>query len=52
MASNNQAQADEFGEYDDWIEIYNTGSSFINKLSDFYLSDDLNILDKYNFSIQ
>ena len=48
MASNNQAQADEFGEYDDWIEIYNTGSSFIN-LSDFYLSDDLNILDKYNF---
>ena len=48
LASNLKNLKDEFGEYDDWIEIYNTGSSFIN-LSDFYLSDDLNILDKYNF---
>lgn len=48
MASNDQTQADEYGEYDDWIEIYNMGSSNIN-LGDYYLSDDINILDKYNF---
>ena len=48
MASNNQTEADEYGEFDDWIEIYNTGSSNIN-LGDYYLSDDINILDKYNF---
>ena len=48
MASNNQTQSDEYGEYDDWIEIYNTGSSNIN-LGDYYLSDDVSILDKYNF---
>ena len=48
MASNDQTQADEYGEFDDWIEVYNTGSSDIN-LGDYYLSDDVNILDKYNF---
>ena len=48
MASNNQTQADEYGEFDDWIEIYNTGSSDIN-LGDYYLSDDITVLDKYNF---
>ena len=48
MASNNQTQADEYGEYDDWIEIYNTGSSNIN-LGDYYLSDNMNNLEKYNF---
>ncbi|MAQ47344.1 MAG: hypothetical protein CMD27_00505 [Flavobacteriales bacterium] len=48
MASNDQTQADEYGEFNDWIEIYNIGSSDIN-LGDYYLSDDVNILDKYNF---
>ena len=48
MASNSQTQADEYGEFNDWIEIYNTGSSNIN-LADYYLSDDVNSLDKYNF---
>ena len=48
MASNDNVATDEFGEYDDWIEVYNTGLSFIN-LGDYYLSDDINILDKYNF---
>ena len=48
MASNDQTQADEYGEFDDWIEIYNIGSSNIN-LGDYYLSDNINLLDKYNF---
>ena len=48
MASNDQTEADEYGEFDDWIEIYNMGTSNIN-LGDYYLSDDVNILDKYNF---
>ena len=48
MASNDQTEADEYGEFDDWIEIYNMGNSNIN-LGDYYLSDDVNILDKYNF---
>ena len=47
MASNDQTEADEYGEFDDWIEIYNMGASNIN-LGDYYLSDDVNILDKYN----
>ena len=47
MASNNQTQADEYGEYNDWIEIYNAGSNDIN-LGDYYLSDDFTVLDKYN----
>ena len=48
MASNDQTQADEYGEFNDWIEIYNAGTSSIN-LGDYYLSDNINILDKYNF---
>ena len=38
VASNNQDQMDEFFEYDDWIEIYNTGG--ITNLAGYYLSDD------------
>ena len=48
MASNDETQSDEYGEFDDWIEIYNKGTSYIN-LGDYYLSDDINTLDKYNF---
>lgn len=39
LASNDSAQQDEAGDYDDWIELYNTGGQRIN-LSDYYLSDD------------
>lgn len=46
MASNNQTIADEYGEYDDWIEIYNP-NSFAVDLAGYYLSDDLNLLTKY-----
>lgn len=38
MASNNTI-ADEFGEYEDWIELYNDSNEDID-LSDYYLTDD------------
>ncbi len=45
VASNNQDQMDEFFEFDDWIEIYNTGG--ITNLAGYFLSDDPDSLDKY-----
>ena len=48
MASNDNVATDEYGEYDDWIEIYNNGDDPIN-LSGHYLSDDINNLTKYTF---
>ena len=48
MASNDMTQADEFGEFDDWVELYNKGSIDINLLG-FHLSDDPFELGKYTF---
>ena len=48
MASNDQVVADEYGEFDDWIEIYNKGNQMIN-LSGMHLSDDIANLGKYTF---
>ena len=48
MASNDNIATDEYGEYDDWIEIYNKGDQPMN-LSGYYLSDDINNLTKYMF---
>ncbi len=46
MASNESFLADDFGEFDDWIELHNTsGSSF--DLSEHYLTDDENDLTKW-----
>jgi len=39
MASNGNTIADETGEFEDWIEIYNAGSSAVN-LAGYYMSDD------------
>ncbi len=39
MASNQNTVADQDGEYDDWLELYNNSSSPVN-LSGYYLSDD------------
>lgn len=39
MASNDATQADQDGDFDDWIELYNNGSSPID-LEGYYLSDD------------
>lgn len=40
LASNLNYNLDEFGEDDDWIELYNSGAADIN-LAGYYLSDDL-----------
>lgn len=48
MALNESAAADQDGEYDDWIELYNNGSSDIS-LNGYYLTDNLDNLTKWNF---
>lgn len=48
MASNSSTAADQDSEYDDWIELYNRTSSSID-LSGYYLSDDADELDKWEF---
>ena len=40
MADNSIIIADDYGEYDDWIEIYNASETEID-LDGFYLTDDL-----------
>ncbi len=40
MASNSITVADEYGEYDDWIELYNKGIVPID-IGGYYLTDDL-----------
>ena len=46
MASNTNTIADDFGEFDDWIEIYNKGNLDVG-LSNLYLSDDASNLKKW-----
>jgi hypothetical protein len=46
MAANNSTITDEFGEYEDWVELYNAGEQPIN-LAGMYLSDDLREPDKW-----
>ncbi|MEZ5199263.1 MAG: CotH kinase family protein [Bacteroidales bacterium] len=46
MASNDSTIADEFGEYDDWIEIYNGDENAV-WLGNKYLSDNLQNPDKW-----
>ncbi len=48
MASNFSEVSDQDGEFDDWVELYNGGSTAVN-LSGFYLSDNEYILDKWTF---
>jgi hypothetical protein len=50
MASNSSYQTDEFGEYDDWIEIYNPSGQPVN-LALYYITDDPNNLTKYRFPV-
>ncbi len=49
MASNSNTVTDNFGEYDDWIEIYNT-NSFAVDLSGFFLSDNPQNLNKFEIA--
>jgi len=46
MAASQRIIADEFGEYDDWVELYNAGEVPIN-LAGVYLSDDLREKNKW-----
>lgn len=48
MASNDATQADDDGEFDDWIELYNNTSTSID-LSSYGLSDDAEELQKWSF---
>lgn len=48
LASNATTNADEAGEYDDWLEIYNAGADPI-WLGDKYLSDKFDNTDKWPF---
>ena len=48
MASNTNAVADQNGEYDDWVELYNNGTNSI-MLDGYFLSDNENNLGKWQF---
>lgn len=47
-ASNSATKQDEFGEYDDWAEIYNASGEDI-WLADYFLSDNMGNPGKYRF---
>ena len=48
MASNSQTLVDEFGNYSDWIEIYNPSSTSVNLLN-WSLTDDITLPAKWRF---
>ena len=48
MAGNLSSVADQNGEYDDWVELYN-GNNFSLNLNGYYLSDNENDLTKWSF---
>jgi len=50
MASNSSVVADEFGEFDDWVELYNNSSETID-LSNYYLSDKYDSLYKWTIPV-
>jgi hypothetical protein len=50
MADNDTIVADEYGEYDDWVEIYNAGPTSVD-LGGMYLTDDLEDPTKWMISV-
>ena len=48
MAGNSSAVADQNGEFDDWVELYNA-NNFSLDLNGYYLSDNENDLIKWTF---
>ncbi|MCC7431621.1 CotH kinase family protein [bacterium] len=48
MTSNSATLSDQNGEFDDWVELYNAGSSPIN-LNGLYLTDDFSSPTKWQF---
>jgi len=51
MASNKNYKQDEFGEYDDWLEIYNASDEQV-WMADYFLSDNMGSPGKYRFPEQ
>jgi hypothetical protein len=45
MALNNSVIVDEYGDYDDWIEIYNPGTSAVD-IGGYFFTDDLTVTTK------
>lgn len=48
LAQNDSVLADQDGEYDDWIELYNNGAELVS-LEGYYLSDDSLNLTQWTF---
>ena len=48
LAANDTANQDPQGDYDDWIELYNSGTETID-LTGYYLTDDLDDLTQWSF---
>ncbi|MBU1700220.1 MAG: CotH kinase family protein [Candidatus Eisenbacteria bacterium] len=48
MSDNNQTLADDYGDFDDWIEIVNNGAGPVN-LFGYYLTDDMAYPQLYAF---
>jgi hypothetical protein len=46
MADNSQSYADENGEYDDWLELYNSNTVPVN-IGGLFLTDNFNVPGKY-----
>ncbi len=51
LASNKNHKMDEFGEYNDWLEIYNASDEQV-WLADYFLSDNMGSPGKYRFPEQ
>jgi len=51
MASNNSTISDQYGEYDDWVEIYNPTANRV-WLGSLFLSDKMGSPGKYKFPFQ
>ena len=49
LANNLSSNTDGYGDYDDWIEIYNSGPTDIN-ISGYHISDNFNDLTKWTLS--
>lgn len=47
-AANLESDLDNYGEYEDWIELYNTSDSYVD-LSGYHLSDKIDNPDKWTF---
>ncbi len=50
IADNSYTFSDEYGEFDDWIELYNGGGTPIN-VGGLYFTDDLSFPEKYRIPL-